>query len=337
MQDDPSVDEIVQIADSCAPQTDRVAALLTWLCRRTLHDAAWLSLSDPRLGARAVIGSTGLDHDATELLERVDTAVDLRPDRHGQGGSLLQVSDLAARLDPAVWGRWLVPAGFRGGVAATLRDGSGQQVGFLGLLHRGSGPSTAVTRQHLERLAPLVTHGLSPMRSLLAAARLVPDATSGVAILRDGSTYALPGLQVHPLLQRGSPAVHGARSALAAGQVARSFLWPEPDAPTDAGHVRLTVLAPPDASRFVAGLLLLTPDADCRTLTPRELEVLGLLVSGRSNQQIAHRLAVTPRTVATHVEHVMRKLRAPSRTLAAVRAEREGLYVPVSSRGGHER
>ncbi|MEH3067324.1 MAG: LuxR C-terminal-related transcriptional regulator [Aeromicrobium erythreum] len=333
MLDDPFADEIVQIADSCAPQPDRVASLLTWLCRRTLHDAAWLSLSEPRLGARAVIGSTGLDQGATELLERVDVAVDLRPDRHGQGGSLLQVSDLAARLDPAVWRRWLVPAGFRGGVAATLRDGSGQQVGFLGLLHRGSGPSTAVTRQHLERLAPLVSHGLSPMRALLAAARLVPDATSGVAILRDGSTYALPGLQVHPLLQPGSPAVHGARSALAAGQVARSFLWPE----TDAGHVRLTVLAPPDASRFAAGLLLLTPDADCRTLTPRELEVLGLLVSGRSNQQIAHRLAVTPRTVATHVEHVMRKLRAPSRTLAAVRAEREGLYVPVSSRSGHER
>jgi hypothetical protein len=45
---------------------------------------------------------------------------------------------------------------------------------------------------------------------------------------------------------------------------------------------------------------------------------------------------VAPRTVAAHVEHVLVKLEAPSRTLAAVRAEREGLYVPVvprSSRG----
>ena len=57
--------------------------------------------------------------------------------------------------------------------------------------------------------------------------------------------------------------------------------------------------------------------------------MLGLLVEECSNQEIARALVVAPRTVAAHLEHVLVKLDAPSRTLAAVRAERDGLYVPA--------
>ena len=73
---------------------------------------------------------------------------------------------------------------------------------------------------------------------------------------------------------------------------------------------------------------MLPPVPDLHGLTPRELEVLGFVVDGCSNQEIARTLVVAPRTVAAHVEHILLKLQAPSRTLAAVRAEREGLYVP---------
>jgi DNA-binding NarL/FixJ family response regulator len=55
-----------------------------------------------------------------------------------------------------------------------------------------------------------------------------------------------------------------------------------------------------------------------------------LLIDGCSNQEIARALVVAPRTVAAHLEHILVKLGAPTRTLAAVRAEREGLYVPLS-------
>jgi DNA-binding NarL/FixJ family response regulator len=68
---------------------------------------------------------------------------------------------------------------------------------------------------------------------------------------------------------------------------------------------------------------------DLHGLTQRELEVQGLLVEGYSNQEIARTLVVAPRTVAAHLEHVLGKLGAPTRTLAAVRAERDGLYVPA--------
>jgi DNA-binding NarL/FixJ family response regulator len=73
---------------------------------------------------------------------------------------------------------------------------------------------------------------------------------------------------------------------------------------------------------------VLAPATDLRGLTPRELQVLGLVIEGWSNRQIAVALIVTPRTVATHLEHILAKLDAPTRTLAAVRAERQGLYVP---------
>jgi len=56
--------------------------------------------------------------------------------------------------------------------------------------------------------------------------------------------------------------------------------------------------------------------------------VLGLVVEGRSNQQIARQLAVATRTVAAHLEHILHKLDAPTRTQAAVQAVREGCHVP---------
>jgi DNA-binding NarL/FixJ family response regulator len=63
-------------------------------------------------------------------------------------------------------------------------------------------------------------------------------------------------------------------------------------------------------------------------LTSRELEVLGLLVRGWSNARIAATLTVTVRTVESHVEHILTKLRVTSRTMAAVRALRQGLFIP---------
>jgi DNA-binding NarL/FixJ family response regulator len=83
--------------------------------------------------------------------------------------------------------------------------------------------------------------------------------------------------------------------------------------------------------RFAGAVVLVSPAGDLRGLTPRELEVLGLVIDGYSNSEIARALVVAPRTVAAHLEHILVKLSAPSRTLAAVRAERAGLYVPRES------
>ncbi|MFD8547911.1 response regulator transcription factor [Streptomyces sp. NPDC059649] len=52
-------------------------------------------------------------------------------------------------------------------------------------------------------------------------------------------------------------------------------------------------------------------------VTRRESAVLTLLARGLTNQQIAHRLAISPRTVDKHLEHAYAKLRVGGRVEAA--------------------
>jgi DNA-binding NarL/FixJ family response regulator len=60
-------------------------------------------------------------------------------------------------------------------------------------------------------------------------------------------------------------------------------------------------------------------------LTSREVEVLRLLVDGRSNQEIAAALFITPHTAIRHVANIMNKLGVDSRTAAAAWAIRQGV------------
>lgn len=60
-------------------------------------------------------------------------------------------------------------------------------------------------------------------------------------------------------------------------------------------------------------------------LTGRELEVLGLVARGLSNEEIADRLSIGERTVRTHVSNILDKLRLANRTQATLYALREGL------------
>jgi DNA-binding CsgD family transcriptional regulator len=60
-------------------------------------------------------------------------------------------------------------------------------------------------------------------------------------------------------------------------------------------------------------------------LSPRQREVLALVVTGRSDQQIANTLFISRRTASHHVAAIMTKLGAHSRGEAAVRAVRDGL------------
>jgi DNA-binding response OmpR family regulator len=65
-------------------------------------------------------------------------------------------------------------------------------------------------------------------------------------------------------------------------------------------------------------------------LTARESEVLRLLADGLSQADIASRLFISSKTVATHIEHVLEKLEVRSRAQAVALAYREGLLETPS-------
>ena len=63
-------------------------------------------------------------------------------------------------------------------------------------------------------------------------------------------------------------------------------------------------------------------------LTPRELEVLGLLAQGLQNKEIALELVISERTVKFHVSSILQKLDAGNRTEAVTIAIQHGLVSP---------
>ena len=60
-------------------------------------------------------------------------------------------------------------------------------------------------------------------------------------------------------------------------------------------------------------------------LSPREVDVLGLLVAGKTDREIAETLFISPRTASKHVGAILTKLGAASRGDAAVFAVRHDL------------
>jgi DNA-binding NarL/FixJ family response regulator len=60
-------------------------------------------------------------------------------------------------------------------------------------------------------------------------------------------------------------------------------------------------------------------------LTARELEVLQLVATGRTNRQIASDLHISPKTAGVHVSNILAKLGVERRAQAAAVAERLGL------------
>jgi DNA-binding NarL/FixJ family response regulator len=110
------------------------------------------------------------------------------------------------------------------------------------------------------------------------------------------------------------------------------------DAPTQqlAWGVRMVasgdaLLAPSITKRLIEEFAASTParpSAELEELTPRELEVFGLMARGMSNGEIAAHLIVGEATVKTHVKHVLMKLDLRDRVQAVVAAYELGVIKP---------
>jgi DNA-binding NarL/FixJ family response regulator len=326
-----AVVHLAEIAATPGHLPERALALLHELGRHIPFDASWMALAEPRGSGYTSLASTALDQSTVRYLSGPEMAHDIEVTGTNRARPPLSLSDLPYPAeDLPTWADCLIPAGYHEALAVALFVPGQRHVGFLALLSASAQPPTEAVRHRLARLAPILARGIDPWQSLLTAARVVQAAAAGVVLSKDGDTTPIPGLGDDALLTGGSPVLDAARDAIRNGQVYTSFLWPLGGRHAPNGHVRVTVLTgTEDVSRVLAGMVLLSPAGDLRGLTPRELEVLGLVIEGRANQEIARALVVASRTVAAHLEHILLKLGAPSRTLAAVRAERAGLYVPA--------
>ncbi|WP_460397025.1 response regulator [Actinophytocola sediminis] len=96
-----------------------------------------------------------------------------------------------------------------------------------------------------------------------------------------------------------------------------------------------TLLAPAVTCRLVEAYArqplphLVAPKViDIERLTPREVEILRVVATGRTNREIAHDLTVSEATVKTHLNRAMTKLALNSRAQAVVAAYESGLVTP---------
>jgi len=178
---------------------------------------------------------------------------------------------------------------------------------------------------------PLVRAGLGHLLESESEAEVVSDAAEAEVALWDGQHARLDELSLLgvPVVAVVDDEAHSA-AALAAGArgaVLRSAdgasLWAALVAVRHGLTVLDAALAPvatpaaPEAARLRPG----------EELTAREREVLALLSRGLSNKQIAGELAISDHTAKFHVNAILGKLGAASRTEAVVVAVRLGLVA----------
>gem|GEM_PF-5069912 len=71
---------------------------------------------------------------------------------------------------------------------------------------------------------------------------------------------------------------------------------------------------------------------DSHRLTPREIQVVELIVAGKRNNEIGRTLKCSPRTVQEHVQHILRKLNLETRRPTVLRPQ-PSRYIPATACG----
>jgi DNA-binding CsgD family transcriptional regulator len=325
--------ELVAEINRMSPASDDLAEDLGFIwdpMKRIVRFAAgWIGTLDADQRSYTTVTSAGHDPDSRAYMESEELT-----ELWKKGGLLQRRRPLGLRDAPhwaelPCWSEHWWPAGFREGLAVPLVTQDGRHLGVLGLHTDTVTQPTADARHVMGVIAPTITAVLDPMNSLAGLARLVHDATAAVVIDRRGTVAPLPGMATDPLLTRCPGVVPTAVDSLTERVPHTAFLCPIRADDGRERYVRITGLAcPPSAPDDLVCLVLISPPGNLCELTFRELVVLGLVVEGHANHGIAARLFITERTAAAHLEHIRAKLRAPTRTAAAVRAMRHGLYIP---------
>lgn len=215
-------------------------------------------------------------------------------------------------------------------VALTRRAGYLHDLGRIGISNQiwsKPGPLTAAELERV-RLHPYFTvrilnqvAGLEDVAQLAGNHHESPDG-SGYPRGLTGSSLSLP--------DRLLAAAVSYQSALEPRPY-REKLSPDAAARRLRDRVRAGALDPAavDAVLHVAGHRAGRPNPRPDGLTPREVEVLGLIERGASNKEVAAALAISEKTARNHVERTYAKIGVSNRIGASMYALKHGLAGPV--------
>jgi len=293
--------------------------------------AAWVGLADPEQRHYLTATSAGHDAAALEHLESDDFFEEM--EESGLARSSGAVGLRSTRTAPIArrsWARHWEPAGYRGGLALPLAARDGRSLGLMTLHTESAVQPDDLARDVIGRLAPAISDAVDPMYIVSTLTGLVDEPLAGVVVTRDGKAREVPGLPLHAALETRSPLMRSALVRLAQQRTGASFLCPWPGTDVSDRLLRVTAITcPRDLPPYLTALVLISAPGHLQALTRRELEVLGLLIEGYPNPQIASALFITGRTVAAHLEHIRAKMNAATRTGAAIESLRKGLYIPL--------
>jgi len=180
-----------------------------------------------------------------------------------------------------------------------------------------------VVRVHIEVAAAVTRAGLEAILRDHEQIEIVTSASTADVLVREAAGEPAEAAAAVPVVVLADevPPLEALRSGV------RAVL--PPDAPSQQIVAAILAVAaglavvPADESLFAISNGRLEPPAE--PLTPREMDVIEMLAEGMSNKMIAHRLEISEHTAKFHVNSILAKLGAGTRTEAVMRGIRLGL------------
>ncbi|SCL25059.1 regulatory protein, luxR family [Micromonospora inyonensis] len=200
----------------------------------------------------------------------------------------------------------LIPAGFTEGATMCLRLPDGRYTGALHVSWKKSAHATDEARRIIEGFRPVLARACDLLSDVQHGVQDLGPEAHVALVSAEGSITDMPGRSMGPILS--DPEV--LRDLIREPTYrARRFLW----ASTEGLCHRIELVPWRGRTTMLVEQRISWPFG----LTSREAEILRLVADGMSNPQIGKELFISPRTVSTHVEHILHKLNCQSRAQLA--------------------